>query len=65
MSGRRYAEELKVEADRQVTDPGYSVPDVAQLKLKGLVTNEKDYIMSPALVIYINNSTITHKDDSA
>ena len=30
MSGKRYTEEFKIEAVRQVTDRGYSVPDVAQ-----------------------------------
>ena len=28
MSGKRYTEELKIEAVRQVTDRGYSVPDM-------------------------------------
>ena len=30
MSGKRYAEEFKVEAVRQVTDRGYSVAEVAE-----------------------------------
>ena len=30
MSGKRYAEEFKVEAVKQVTDRGYSVADVAE-----------------------------------
>jgi len=30
MSGKRYAEEFKIEAVRQVTDRGYSAPGVAE-----------------------------------
>lgn len=30
MSGKRYSEEFKIEAVRQVTDRGYKVSDVAQ-----------------------------------
>jgi transposase len=30
MSGKRYSEEFKVEAVRQVIDRGYSVPEVAE-----------------------------------
>lgn len=29
MSGKRYPEEFKIEAVRQVTDKGYSIPEVA------------------------------------
>ena len=30
MSGKRYTEEFRIEAVRQVTDRGYSVPEVAK-----------------------------------
>jgi len=30
MSGKRYTEEFKIEAVKQITDRSYSVPDVAE-----------------------------------
>lgn len=30
MSGKRYPEEFKIEAVKQITERGYSIPDVAQ-----------------------------------
>ena len=55
MTSKRYTDEFKIEAVKQVTDRGYSVAEVAELKAElRRVTEERD-ILKKAAAYFAND----------